>query len=192
MVPDTVQLIVLVAGLCSQRAPALDVTRPAGMAPRRSSPRNARPPVRLLLRRGLDPGQGARDALVGVVDRRIDDFAASASSGGTSCPRCRRKPAAADRPLHPGEFFQSPPYSFDPRPPGSLFWSVGDARVTPVVRRNRGTRGDSKDRRTRTPAAKPLPMPASGCFHAVPTAQVHAPPCEPRLGSALRVEHNIL
>src|SRR5690606_23426395 len=38
MVPDTVQLIVLVAGLCS-RAPALEVMRPAGMAPRRSAHR---------------------------------------------------------------------------------------------------------------------------------------------------------
>jgi hypothetical protein len=32
MVPDTVQLIVEVAGLCSS-APAFDVTRPAGIAP---------------------------------------------------------------------------------------------------------------------------------------------------------------
>src|SRR5215813_2937095 len=38
MVPDTVQLIVEVAGLCS-RAPALDVTRPAGIAPRRNAQR---------------------------------------------------------------------------------------------------------------------------------------------------------
>src|SRR5215469_4587931 len=38
MVPDTVQLIVEVAGLCSS-APALEVTRPAGMAPRRSAHR---------------------------------------------------------------------------------------------------------------------------------------------------------
>src|SRR5690349_8639899 len=36
MVPDTVQLMVEVAGLCSS-APALEVTRPAGMAPRRSA-----------------------------------------------------------------------------------------------------------------------------------------------------------
>ncbi len=36
MVPETVQLIVLVAGLCSS-APALEVMRPAGMAPRRSA-----------------------------------------------------------------------------------------------------------------------------------------------------------
>ncbi len=36
MVPDTVQLIVLVAGLCSC-APALEVMRPAGIAPRRSA-----------------------------------------------------------------------------------------------------------------------------------------------------------
>ena len=32
IVPDTVQLMVEVAGLCSS-APALDVTRPAGIAP---------------------------------------------------------------------------------------------------------------------------------------------------------------
>src|ERR1700690_3669057 len=38
MVPETVQLIVEVAGLCSQ-APALEVTRPAGIAPRRSAQR---------------------------------------------------------------------------------------------------------------------------------------------------------
>src|SRR5690606_22943365 len=38
-VPETVQLIVLVAGLCSS-APALEVMRPAGMAPRRSAHRN--------------------------------------------------------------------------------------------------------------------------------------------------------
>ncbi len=36
MVPDTVQLMVLVAGLCCW-APALEVMRPAGMAPRRSA-----------------------------------------------------------------------------------------------------------------------------------------------------------
>src|SRR5271166_1703074 len=39
MVPDTVQLMVDVAGLCSS-APALDVTRPAGIAPWRSAHRN--------------------------------------------------------------------------------------------------------------------------------------------------------
>ncbi len=38
MVPDTVQLMVLVAGLCS-RAPALETMRPAGIAPRRSAHR---------------------------------------------------------------------------------------------------------------------------------------------------------
>ncbi len=38
MVPDTVQLIVEVAGLCSS-APALEVMRPAGIAPRRSAHR---------------------------------------------------------------------------------------------------------------------------------------------------------
>src|SRR3954467_9622860 len=38
MVPETVQLIVEVAGLCSN-APALDVTRPAGIAPRRNAQR---------------------------------------------------------------------------------------------------------------------------------------------------------
>jgi hypothetical protein len=39
IVPDTVQLIVDVAGLCSW-APAFDVMRPAGIAPRRSAHRN--------------------------------------------------------------------------------------------------------------------------------------------------------
>src|SRR5271163_1470755 len=39
MVPDTVQLMVEVAGLCSS-APALDVTRPAGIAPWRNDQRN--------------------------------------------------------------------------------------------------------------------------------------------------------
>ena len=51
MVPDTVQLIVLVAGLCAS-APALEVTRPAGIAPRRSAhaepaTRDAPPPARI-------------------------------------------------------------------------------------------------------------------------------------------------
>src|SRR3982751_1667965 len=36
MVPDTVQLMVEVAGLCSS-APAFEVKRPAGVAPRRSA-----------------------------------------------------------------------------------------------------------------------------------------------------------
>jgi hypothetical protein len=40
IVPDTVQLIVEVAGLCSS-APAFEVTRPAGIAPRRSAHRNS-------------------------------------------------------------------------------------------------------------------------------------------------------
>jgi hypothetical protein len=39
MVPDTVQLMVEVAGLCSC-APAFEVTRPAGIAPRRNAHRN--------------------------------------------------------------------------------------------------------------------------------------------------------
>jgi len=38
IVPETVQLIVDVAGLCSS-APAFEVTRPAGIAPRRSAQR---------------------------------------------------------------------------------------------------------------------------------------------------------
>ena len=38
-VPDTVQLIVDVAGLCSQ-APALEMMRPAGIAPWRNAQRN--------------------------------------------------------------------------------------------------------------------------------------------------------
>ena len=37
--PDTVQLMVDVAGLCAH-APALDVMRPAGMAPLRSAHKN--------------------------------------------------------------------------------------------------------------------------------------------------------
>ena len=39
MVPDTVQLMVEVAGLCSS-APAFEVTRPAGIAPWRNAHRN--------------------------------------------------------------------------------------------------------------------------------------------------------
>src|SRR5580658_1327385 len=39
MVPDTVQLMVEVAGLCSS-APAFEVTRPAGIAPCRKAHRN--------------------------------------------------------------------------------------------------------------------------------------------------------
>jgi len=39
MVPETVQLIVEVAGLCSQ-APALEMMRPAGIAPWRSAHKN--------------------------------------------------------------------------------------------------------------------------------------------------------
>ncbi len=38
MVPETVQLMVEVAGLCAS-APALEVMRPAGIAPRRSAHR---------------------------------------------------------------------------------------------------------------------------------------------------------
>ena len=38
MVPDTVQLMVEVAGLCSS-APAFEVMRPAGIAPRRNAQR---------------------------------------------------------------------------------------------------------------------------------------------------------
>ncbi len=40
MIPDTVQLMVDVAGLCS-KAPALEVIRPAGIAPLRSAHRNS-------------------------------------------------------------------------------------------------------------------------------------------------------
>src|SRR6185437_14263435 len=61
MVPDTVQLIVDVAGLCS-RAPALDVMRPAGIAPWRSAHRKR-------------SCQRARDPRPGVVHGRIDRFA---------------------------------------------------------------------------------------------------------------------
>ena len=41
MVPDTVQLMVEVDGLCS-RAPALEMMRPAGIAPCRRAQRNSR------------------------------------------------------------------------------------------------------------------------------------------------------
>ena len=39
-VPDTVQLMVLVAGLCSS-APAFEIMRPAGIAPLRNAQRNS-------------------------------------------------------------------------------------------------------------------------------------------------------
>jgi hypothetical protein len=51
-VPDTVQLIVEVAGLCSS-APAFEVMRPAGIAPRRSAQRKRSYQYVLLLGRGL-------------------------------------------------------------------------------------------------------------------------------------------
>ena len=73
MVPDTVQLMVEVAGLCS-RAPALEVMRPAGMAPWRRAHRNfsyhcSRFSGILHVR------QGPRHALPGVVHGLVQDGA---------------------------------------------------------------------------------------------------------------------
>ncbi len=70
MVPDTVQLMVEVAGLCSS-APAFDVTRPAGIAPWRSAHRNdsyhcSRSSSAFHVR------ERARDPLVRVVHRPVD------------------------------------------------------------------------------------------------------------------------
>ena len=70
MVPDTVQLIVDVAGLCSC-APAFEVMRPAGIAPRRSAHRNCSYQCSRSLGR-LDVGERAGDALVGVVHGAVD------------------------------------------------------------------------------------------------------------------------
>ncbi len=70
MVPDTVQLIVEVAGLCSS-APALDVTRPAGIAPTAQRPQKAVIPL-LANVLALGIGQRACHALVGVVHRLVD------------------------------------------------------------------------------------------------------------------------
>ena len=55
-------------------------------------------PVLLLLGRRLGIGQRLGDALVGVVDASRRPARPAWSSGGTSCPRCRRTPAAAESP----------------------------------------------------------------------------------------------
>ena len=70
IVPDTVQLIVEVAGLCSS-APALEVMRPAGIAPRRSAHRKRSYQCSRTSSR-FDVRERARDALVGVVHRLVD------------------------------------------------------------------------------------------------------------------------
>ena len=72
MVPDTVQLMVLVAGLCCW-APALEVMRPAGMAAQR--PQEALVPVAALLLGGFGVGQGAGHALVGAIDVGVQGLA---------------------------------------------------------------------------------------------------------------------
>ena len=69
IVPDTVQLIVDVAGLCSS-APALEVTRPAGMEPRRSAEGALVPLLTQFF--ALDVGERTRHALIGVVHRLVD------------------------------------------------------------------------------------------------------------------------
>ena len=71
MVPDTVQLIVEVAGLCSS-APAFDVTRPGGNRAACAAPRGTARTSARALRVALDVGQRTRDALVGVVHRAVD------------------------------------------------------------------------------------------------------------------------
>src|SRR6516164_3555574 len=69
IVPETVQLIVEVAGLCSS-APALEVMRPAnGSAAQR--PQETLVPVLAHLL-GLDIGKRSRHTLVGVVHRLVD------------------------------------------------------------------------------------------------------------------------
>ena len=72
IVPDTVQLIVDVAGLCSC-APAFEVMRPAGMAPRRSAHRNCSYQCSRdlgQLRRRRAPGRRAGRCRPSTVDRR--------------------------------------------------------------------------------------------------------------------------
>ena len=70
IVPETVQLMVEVAGLCSS-APAFEVTRPAGIAPWRSAQRKRLIPLLAQLL-ALHVGERARDALVRVVHRLVD------------------------------------------------------------------------------------------------------------------------
>jgi hypothetical protein len=68
--PDTVQLMVDVAGLCSS-APAFEVTRPAGMAPRRNAHTKRSYQCSRTSSRSTS-GERARDALVRVVHRLVD------------------------------------------------------------------------------------------------------------------------
>jgi hypothetical protein len=70
IVPDTVQLIVEVAGLCAS-APALETMRPPGIAPLRQRPHEALVPVLAAIFR-FDVGQRAGDPLVGVVHRVVE------------------------------------------------------------------------------------------------------------------------
>src|SRR5205085_132826 len=86
IVPETVQLMVEVAGLCSS-APALEMMRPAGMAPRRSAP-NALD----ALPDGLqgNAGQSAR----GGAQR-------AASLTGTCCAEDSQIPEISRRPRDP-------------------------------------------------------------------------------------------
>jgi hypothetical protein len=72
MVPETVQLIVEVAGLCAW-APAFDVMRPAGIAPRRKAHRNNGYHSSRFLR---DSSTSASARAVRTVDRIVDDVAA--------------------------------------------------------------------------------------------------------------------
>jgi hypothetical protein len=69
-----VQLIVEVAGLCSS-APAFEVTRPAGIAPRRSAHRKPFAPVLLLFRPSFPRRPTPWRYAGSVVDARIDRFA---------------------------------------------------------------------------------------------------------------------
>ena len=96
MVPDTVQLIVLVAGLCSS-APALLVMRPAGIAPRRSAQTKRSYQYCCFSAVGSASASAGRRA--GRCRRCRHRAPRPAwSSGGTSCPRCPATPAASGSP----------------------------------------------------------------------------------------------
>src|SRR6202051_4928229 len=69
VVPDTVHLMVEVAGLC-WRAPAFDVTRPAGIAPWRSAHRNDS--YHRSRHSSASTSASARDAFIGIVHRIVD------------------------------------------------------------------------------------------------------------------------
>jgi hypothetical protein len=73
IVPDTVQLMVLVAGLCSC-APALDTIRPAGIAPLRRAHKKSFKPFLLSFRR-LGFCKRFRDPLVSVIDVLVESAA---------------------------------------------------------------------------------------------------------------------